>query len=311
MKPWRGTMREVPVPKGAALIGGTPGDAALVAPVAPAGPAPGGASGTSSGQAAGGTGSGWLTVGVYRNRRGSRGASAGLVSRRACWGPVCELTWRPGSGPDRGVARGPVSAEPGGRAGREEESAARLWRPGWPRRGGRPGWDRRPSNSKPGAAPLHGSRPPGAGPDGAGPTGAGPTGPGPAAMRGSGPVPVGSGPAGMRGIGPVPAGSGRAGMRGSGPVPRGSGPAGMRGSGPVLAGCGPAGMRGKGPVAARGTGPAAARGGEPDGARDGRGRGGPDGPRAPSASGWPFDSLVTCALPSKGRFPGESAASRA
>ncbi len=57
-------------------------------PAGPAGREPGGASGTSSGQAAGGAGSGWLTVGVYRNRRGSRGASAGRVSRRASWGPV-------------------------------------------------------------------------------------------------------------------------------------------------------------------------------------------------------------------------------
>ena len=91
MKPCRGMMREVPVPRGAALIGGTPvgaGGVAPASPVDPADPAPGGASGTSSGQAAGGTGRGWLTVGVYRNRRGSRRASAGGVSRRACWDPV-------------------------------------------------------------------------------------------------------------------------------------------------------------------------------------------------------------------------------
>ena len=64
MKPCRGTMREVPVPKGDALIGGTPGGVEPADPVGPVGPVPGGASGTSSGQAARGTGSGWLTVGV-------------------------------------------------------------------------------------------------------------------------------------------------------------------------------------------------------------------------------------------------------
>jgi hypothetical protein len=78
----------------------------------------------------------------------------------------------------------------------------------------------------------------------------------------------------------------------------------MRGSGPVLRGSGPReGMRGMGPVTARGGGP--------EGARDDWGRGEPDGSQTPSASGWPFGSLVTCALPSKGWLPGESAASRA
>ena len=46
-----------------------------------------------------------------------------------------------------------------------------------------------------------------------------------------------------------------------------------------------------------------AGGGTGDGAgagAQGRGRGGREGPRAPSASGWPVGSLVTCALPSSG-----------
>ena len=75
-------------------------------------------------------------------------------------------------------------------------------------------------------------------------------------------------------------------LQGSGPA--GSGPAGSAGP----AGSGRAGIRGIGPVAARGMGPVAAR--------VGRGRGGREGPRAPSASGWPVGSLVTCALPSSG-----------
>ena len=74
---------------------------------------------TSSGQACGGacTDIGWLTVGVYRNRRGSAGS-----------GPGCGRGTRPWPGWPGGVPRG-------GRASR----------------------GRRRSNSNPGAVPLHGS----------------------------------------------------------------------------------------------------------------------------------------------------------
>src|SRR5689334_23988914 len=92
---------------------------------------PGGTN-TSSGQACGGAciETGWLTVGVYRNRRGSAGWGTGCIGGTRPW-----PGWAGGGWPG-GILR--VAS------GEEAERA----------RGGR---GRRCSNSNPGAVPLHGS----------------------------------------------------------------------------------------------------------------------------------------------------------
>ena len=98
---------------------------------------PGMAGGSSSGHACGGTDSGWLTVGVYRK------AAARRRRRRLA---------SPGVPPVARHVLGPHVPGPGWPAGGPGRAAL-----GWVRLGPRPGRERRPSNSNPGAVPLHGS----------------------------------------------------------------------------------------------------------------------------------------------------------
>src|SRR3954447_12554321 len=174
-----GAVRKDADPKGAVAAGGALIGGGLTGR-GPDGWRLGGAGGASPGQACGGTGSGWLTVGVYRNRRGwlgasgdplsrttsrgplSRRTSRGPGSRRTAWGPGSRRTaWGPGSrrtawGPgSRRTAWGPVWRGSGGGTGGRggvpgragERDAGGVLRP---RRGG--GAGRRAAAPRPGRA---------------------------------------------------------------------------------------------------------------------------------------------------------------